>query len=165
MGNSADTDRAQTLAAYGNLASTGSRLASAGRQDTGDAAAYYRALLSGDSTAIARATAPVNNLISGQAAEERKAIGEGGNRTGGTNAETQGLNEKASGAMADETLKAQGGAAAPLANIGAGETSGGLSATSTLGSLSSQNRVQSQKIHDDAVKQWGDVASSLLLGV
>ena len=165
MGSGADTDREQELANYGRLSSAGTNLTASGSSDTGDAAAYFKNLLNGNPNAVAAAAAPVTNVIAGQAAEAKKAIGVGGDRTGGTNAETQNINSQARAQSADEIMKARGGAAPALAQVGAGETGAGLSADSTLGSEATANRAESYKENQDAVKQYAQLAATLLLGV
>lgn len=159
--SSADTDRAQQLANYGRLSAAGTNLGTSGASDTGDAAAYFKNLLSGNASTVAAAAAPVTNVIAGQAAEARKAIGAGGDRTGGTNVTTQVLNDNARGQDTDAILKARGGAAAPLASIGGQETGQGLQADSTVGSEATANRAESYKEHNDAVENWGNVADTL----
>jgi hypothetical protein len=176
-GNSAKTDRKETLKSYGSLESVISQLSgvgktttAAGAGDTGAASKYFSDIVSGDPSKVMAAAAPEVNAIKGQATEQRKAIANlGGNRTGGTNAATQDLATKARGQITDVIAKQRGDAAGELAKVGAGETGAGIGATSNagataadLGTLSASSRKTSQQIHDAAVDQWVSVAADLL---
>jgi hypothetical protein len=95
-----------------------------------------------------------------------------GNRSGGTNQTAAGIDTAERGQVADAMGQAREGAASGLAQIGGQETgqglgaeSGALSSASTLGSLSSANRATSQQIHDNAVSNWGNAISTILLGL
>lgn len=176
-GNSAKTDRSQTLTAYGDLNSiikqlsgTGKTLTGAGASDTGAASKYFSDIVSGNPSKVMAAAAPEVNAIKGQATEQKKEIANlGGNRTGGTNQVTQDISTKARGQIADVISKQRTGAATQLGRIGAEETSSGIGATSnagatagTLADASIKSRSQSQQIHDQAVQQWASVAADLL---
>ncbi len=177
-GNAGSTDRKETLAAYGDLgqvfnqlSSTGKSLTSAGAGDTGAASKYYQSLLSGNPSAVSAATAPEANAITSQANQQKKEMSSFGNRTGGKVAAAQDLSSGTRGAIADVVAKERSGAAGGLTKLGTSETGQGISATegagetaSSLGNLSVKSRELSQKIHDQAVEEWGNAISTILLG-
>jgi hypothetical protein len=174
-GSGQTTDRKQTLAAYGNLdsligqlSSTGNNLTSAGASDTGQASNYYSNILSGNPSKIMAAAAPEVNAITAGAQQQQKQIAQTGNRTGGTNAISQGINTGVRGQIADTIGKLRSGAAAGEAGIGAGETAAGIGASSSAGNLASNlasisgtNRKTSQDIHTSAVNDWVKLISSI----
>jgi len=177
-GSGQTTDRKATLSAYGSmegiisqLQTTGSNLSSAGSSDTGKASRYFSSILSGDPSKIMSAAAPEVNAITSQADQEKKRIAITGNRTGGTNAITAGINTGSRGAIADTIGKLRSGAASSEASIGAGETSSGIRATEgagsaagTLASVSGANRKTSQGIHTAAVNDWINLIQSIGAG-
>lgn len=172
-GNSAKTDRKETLKNYGTLenltntlTSQGGELFRSGTEDTGKASRYYSAILSGNPAAVMQAAAPEINAINKQADAQKKDIANFGNRTGGTNQITQSLDTTKRGQVADVISGKRGEAAGAEARIGAGETGAGIGATegagqiaSNLGELASKNRQISQQIHDAAVSRWAKMVS------
>lgn len=177
-GSGQTTDRKQTLSAYGSLdsligqlAKTGGNLTSAGSSDTGQASKYYSDILSGNPSKVMAAAAPEVNAITAGAEQQKKSIAQTGNRTGGTNAISQGINTGTRGAIADTIGKLRSGAASGEAKIGAGETNSGISASSSAGGLASsladisgKNRSLSQKIHTDSVNDWINLIQSIGTG-
>ena len=165
-GNSAKTDRNQTLKGYGELGDAnatdtalGSSLTSAGESDTGAASEYFRKIMSGDPSAIA----PETNALNDQANQQKQQIEMNGNRTGGNNAQMQQLSSDTSGKIADALLGAQSGAAKSEAGVGEAETGEGLGANSqalqaasALTNASSGTRAQSQQIHNASVQNFTD---------
>jgi len=177
-GNSANTDRKETLAGYGDLnksfaslSKAGTNLTSAGESDTGKASRYYSAILSGNPAAVMQAAAPEINAIGKQSDAQKKDIANFGNRTGGTNQTSQAISTTNRGQVADVISGKRDTAAGAEAGIGAGETGAGLEATkgaaetaANIASISGKNREISQKIHDAAVKQWADVIAGVISG-
>jgi hypothetical protein len=158
----------------------------AGLSDTDKASKYYSDILSGDPTKVMAAVAPETKAVSGQVDQATKEGVNTGNRSGGANAGLQDTKFKAAGAVGDIIAKARGGAAGGLertgaqrsgvglgeAGIGVSETGMGVGAESSATSAAlglygeaAQSRAISQKIHDDAVKQWGDLISQILVGI
>lgn len=114
------------------------------------------------------AAAPEVNAITAGANQQKKQIAQTGNRTGGTNAITAGMDTTSRGQIADTIGKLRSGAAGSLGQIGAGETGAGIGASSSAGnlagnlaSISGKNRSTSQSIHDSAVNDWVSLVSSL----
>lgn len=189
-GSSAKSDRKTQLTEEGNLdkvagslRDVGSKLitggAAATRQgldDTSKASKYYSDILSGDPTKVAAAVAPETKALVGQAEQQKKQIANFGNRTGGTNAITQNIDASTRGTIGDAILKARGSAAGGLertgseaSRVGLAETGEGVGATATAGSEfqslisdAIQSRQVSQKIHDQAVEDWGTVIGDLI---
>ncbi len=164
-GNSANTDRKQTLDAYGAVDKGITDLSNVGKNagaDIGKGASYFADKLSGDPSRVASATAPVAATVQGQQDQQRKEAANFGNRTGGgTNVIA---NQKAQGT--GEVVKAvtggQDNAASNLVNVGStelGATSNATSAAGQLASTSASNRTASQKIHDAAVQSWASLVS------
>lgn len=178
-GSSADTDRNNTLHAYGDidnsiatLKGAGSGLRTAGAEDTGAASDRYRDILSGDPAAVASAVAPEANAAQEQAAQQKKVLAMNGNRAGGTNSAMQQADQNVTGKVVDAVTNAQGDAAKGEAAIGQQETGQGLDATKSAANTandlltgSADSRKTSQQIHDQAVAQWTEVATALLFGV
>lgn len=172
-GNSANTDRKESLkdysmleGAFDTLSKAGKSNMSAGASDTGKASNYYSAILSGNPAAVMSAAAPEVNAIGKEADAQKKDIANFGNRTGGTNQITQAMDTTKRGQVADVISGKRGEAAGAEARIGAGETSAGIGATegasttaTNLGELASKNRQISQQIHDAAVAKWGKMIS------
>lgn len=177
-GNSANTDRKQTLGAYGDLNNIynslrtfGTRLSTAGASDTGAASKYYQNLLSGPPSSLTAAASPEINALTSQAGETKRELGTSpGNRTGGTNAAILGTSAGTRGAIADTLAKERAGAAGSLAKIGGQETGQAITSTADAGSVkqgvldsSIKSRQLSQNIHDQAVSDWGNAIASVLL--
>ena len=191
-GSGASTDRGQTLKSYGQLNDVFSTLQgygkklmggadtlkTAGATDTGDASKYYSSILGGNPAAVTSAAAPEINAITSEANQQKKQLSEFGNRSGGKVAASQAISSGTRGAIADTIAKQRSGAAGAKANIGSGETSSGLnssgqaisaesgagSVAASSGDLSAKSRELSQKIHDQAVQDWGNAISTILLG-
>lgn len=173
-GSSAKTDRSQTLSAYDRLNQAGDlfrnagiRLTGTGTGDTGQAADWYSKVLRGDPSAFTPEAAGIQRGLQ----QQQKQASQFGNRTGGTNEAGQTAQTTARGQLADIKAGAQKDAAQGLTRIGATETGQGLGAiggagdvAANLGNLSVKSRELSQKIHDNAVQDWADVAAAVLLG-
>ena len=172
-GNSANTDRKESLKdysmlenVYSSLKGQGAGLVRAGASDTGAASKYYSSILSGNPAAVMEAAAPEINTINKQTDAQKKDIANFGNRTGGTNQITQAMDTTKRGQVADVISSKRGEAAGAEARIGAGETGAGIGATegagsvaTSLGELASRNRQISQQIHDQAVARWAKMVS------
>lgn len=189
-GSSAKTDRTTQLTEEGNLdkvaaslRDVGGQLTTAGRSatqqgldDTSKASKYYSDILSSDPTKVAAAVSPEIKSVVGSTEQQKKQIANFGNRTGGTNALTQNLDASTRGVIGDTILKARGSAAGGLertgaetSRVGLAETGEGIGATATAGSEfqalisdAIQSRQVSQKIHDQAVEDWGKVIGDLI---
>lgn len=162
--SSADTDRSQELANYGRLGKSADSLSSAGAGNTGAASDYFTKLLSGNPATVAAAAEPTTAAVSNETNQNKIQLANTGNRSGGTNAQSQQLTQGADADVADTIAKARGSAAPALAQIGGQETGQGLQADSTLGSEAIDNRKQSYEQNQDAQKQWGQFAADFLLG-
>lgn len=157
-----------------------------GLLDTDKASKYYSDILSGDPTKVMAAVAPETKAVGSQVDQATKESTVSGNRSGGSNAGLQDTKFKAAGAVGDIINKARTSAAGGLertgaqrsgvglgeAGIGVSETGMGVGAESSatnaalgLYGEAAQSRALSQKIHDDAVKQWADLISQLIVGV
>lgn len=166
--SSATTDRKETLKDYGFMDDTYHALRSragdffnAGASDTGKASKYYSAILSGDPNAVLAAAAPEANVIQKQADAAKANIANFGNRSGGTNAETAGMDTAARGQIADVIAGKRGEAAGNEAAIGARESGMGLGAlegasstAANLGEMTIKSRELSAALHKQAVDQW-----------
>jgi hypothetical protein len=179
-GSSAKRDRAEELNAYGDLrnvfnwalpegkklASTGQGTFSAGIGDLGTAAGYFKKLASGSRPDMMQAIAPeVASVTSANDAAKRQLATSGTARGGGTAAVNE-TRDAATQAKIDEALfGVRPQAAGELAKVGSvegelglGETGEGLKAANLagqsaydLGALASHNRMESTKIHQQAV--------------
>lgn len=191
-GSSAATDRGTQLGAEANmkdmfakfsklgtdLTGKGATDVTRGQQDTEKASRYYSDILSGDSSKILQAVAPEINTIGKQTDQAKSTIARSGDRTGGTSSKFQDLVTSVPAAAGNVVANARQGAAGGVQQTGAQFTNAGLSETGLgLNSLSAAegtasdlrsgaitSRQVSQKIHDEAVQQWADLASSIMFG-
>lgn len=192
-GSSAKTDRTTQLDAEGkmrgmfdqfknlgtDLTGKGATDVTRGQQDTEKASRYYSDILSGDSSKILQAVAPEINTIGKQTDQAKSTIARSGDRTGGTSSKFQDLVTSVPAATGNVVANARKDAAGGVERTGAQTTSTGLSETglglnalsgaegtaSDLRSGAIQSRQVSQKIHDEAVQQWADLASSIMFGI
>lgn len=192
-GSSAKTDRTTQLDAEGkmrgmfdqfknlgtDLTGKGATDVTRGQQDTEKASRYYSDILSGDSSKILSAVAPEINTIGKQTDQAKSTIVRSGDRTGGTASKFQDLVTSVPAATGNVVANARKDAAGGVERTGAQTTSTGLSETglglnalsgaegtaSDLRSGAIQSRQVSQKIHDEAVQQWADLASSIMFGI
>jgi hypothetical protein len=190
-GSSATTDRKEGLKDFGRLGDVYSTLRgygktdrglaatdrTAGAGDTGEASKFYSSILSGNPAAVMSAAGPAIKSITGSADQQKKQLTTLGDRTGGK-AEVAGkIATDTRGQIADTIMGARSGAAAGKERIGAGETAAGLrerelaaseqgkagDVAGTALSASISSRELSQKIHDQAVQDWGTAIAQILL--
>ena len=130
------------MQSYGDLSSAATSELGAGASATGQAQDYYSKILQGG-TAAQQAIAPQLNTASTQQAQQKSQLAsEGTSRGGGVNAATQQAGDTATKTSVDALTNLMPQAAAGEASLGTAETSAGLNAASSLGSLSTSNRAQ-----------------------
>jgi hypothetical protein len=192
-GSSAKTDRTTQLFSEGQAKDIGSFLKTLGPQltakgatdvntglaDTGKASKYYSDILSGDPNKVLAAVQPEVNSITANADATKKTLATGSNRSGGSNATAQQVDDKSRGQITDTIAKAKPGAAAGLestgsqvSGVGLQEQGQGIGASNSAASIfqnlinsSIQSRGQSAKLNSDATQQWAEVVGALLFGV
>lgn len=181
-GNSAKRDRSEELDSYGDLANVfnfgmgqAKSNATAGASDTGAASSFYKGIL-GNRTAATQAVAPeITSATSANDAAKRQIASSGTARGGGVAGVNQTRDEDVMGKIDQMLFGARSGAAGEEGKIGAGETTAGIEDTfagersgAALGELASKNRMESQKLHDqafsNAVSGVGDILS-LAMGI
>lgn len=137
-GSSAKTDRKEQLTAYSDLHNVfsfalpaGESSFKAGQSQLGDAASYWKGILSGNRTAVNAATAPAANAARTSADAAKRQISTSGTaRGGGTAGANQQVNDKTRATIDDEIFGARGDAAKETAKIGGTELA---TATNLLG--------------------------------
>lgn len=176
-GNSAKRDRSEELDTYGQLNNVfnfgmgqAKQNSTLGAEDTGTASSFYKGIL-GNRTAATQAIAPeVATATSANDAAKRQIASSGTARGGGVAGVNQTRDEDVMGKVDQMLFGARAGAAGEEGKIGAGETTTGVEdvfagekAAGAHGELASQNRTQSQKLHDQAfsgaVSGVGDLLS------
>src|ERR1035437_310140 len=134
-GNSAKTDRGQTLTSYGQLNNVfntgfngGTNAVGAGNQNLGAAGGYYNKILSGNRSAMQEAVQPESSAIQARADAQRRQQGEMGTARGGGVAGTNQQQDTNTNAATDNALfAARPGAAAGAAGVGGQQVGEGLS--------------------------------------
>ena len=183
FGNSggAATDRTSQLASFGTLADLmyygsmnpagkGQQAQGQGGLDT--AQNFFSTLLQGDPTKTAEMLAPQTKQIQSQANERTKTNAEFGNRSGGTNASNQQIQDNSTSSVNNLIATLTGQAAGGLTDVSKAMESFGLgtlglannSATS-LASLSGQDKVNQQQINQGIGQDIGQLFSTLALGM
>lgn len=136
------------------LRDIGSFAGQTGTKDVGEASRFWSDLLSGDPQKIAQILGPEISSINKQGQQAKKTAAEFGNRSGGTNASMQMIDDNTRSAIRQMIANLTGGAASSLGSmgqsllgtsVGAGEA--GFSAATTL--------------HDQNLKKWNDIFSSI----
>lgn len=177
-GHASNTDRQHQLEGWGDLKNVmyntfaeGNPQVKEGQGNLTSAADYFKALMSGDQAKMSQVLAPQISVIKGQNQQRINTLSQFGNRSGGTNAATQSLQEDATRSiqqlfdmLGPEAAKevgaigsAQEGAGTNLLNLSRGAASD-LSANA--GGTRSEDRAS-----EAALAQSGAQAVAALLGI
>lgn len=107
-----------------------------GESDTTSASNFYSSLLSGDASKVAKTLAPQIGEIQSQKQQQLNSLGQFGNRSGGTNAQAQGIKDSATGQVNNLVGSLTSGAAGSLASMGSNLLGTGLGAINSNADLS-----------------------------
>jgi hypothetical protein len=177
-GSAAKTDRKEQLTAYSDLHNVfsfalpaGESSFKAGQSQLGDAASYWKGILSGNRTAVNAATAPAANAARTSADAAKRQIATSGTaRGGGTAGTNQQVNDKTRATIDDEIFGARGDAAKATAAIGGTELSVatnllglGEKSAGDLGQLAGDSRKESDKNNSALGSAAGQLAMAALM--
>jgi hypothetical protein len=131
----ADSNEAGQVAGFG---------ISQGEGDISNASGFYNDLLSGNQSTIAKLLAPQIGDITGQAQQDKNALAQFGNRSGGNNAKAQTIDDKTRSNINDMIAKLTGSAASGLGTLGTSSLGLGLTATDQQ-AQEAQQKLQNQQ--------------------
>ena len=149
---------------YGALSGIGKFGTSAGEADISAANNFWTSILSGDPGKISQVLGPAISGINKRGQEEKKTLGEFGNRSGGTNAEAQSIDDTTRGAVTTMTSDLTGKAGSELGSLGTGLLNTGLSATSSAFDAAKVLHDQNQAKMNDIFKSIASVAAAIPTG-
>lgn len=124
----------------GTLGGIAGNTSSQGISDVSDASKFFHSILSGDTKSLA----PQIGSIQKQGQQQKQTLSQFGNRSGGTNATAQGIDDKTKGSINDMIASLTAGAAGSLGSLGTSLTSLGLSAYNQQAGVS-QDQLQNWK--------------------
>lgn len=127
-----------------NIGSLGSLAGFASGQGTGDissASNFWKSILSGDPSQIGKSLAPEISASQQQGQQQKNAIAQFGNRSGGNNSAAQSIDAQGRGNIINLIGGLQSSAAGNLASTGSGLLNTSLNATS-LQNQTSQQQMQ-----------------------
>jgi hypothetical protein len=127
---------------------------SQGEGDISNASGFYNSLLSGNQADIAKLLAPQISGITAQAQQDKNALAQFGNRSGGNNAKAQTIDDKTRSNINDMISKLTAGAASGGASLG----------TSTLGLGLNANQIQEQDSQQKLKNQQDSLLGGLITG-
>jgi hypothetical protein len=151
----------QEKQAYGNLNSLAGFGSQHGQNDISQAESFFSSILSGDRGKQAQVLGPEIDTLKGQAQQRKNTLAEFGNRSGGTNASSQLVDDTVHGdinRMIDNLL---GGAAGGLASIGENQTAQASGNYAQVFGEATTMQKQEQAKWNDIFKSIGDVAGTV----
>ena len=148
----------------GALGGIGSFATSTGEGDISSASDFWKSIISGDPSQLARVLGPAYSGITNRGNERIKTLNQFATRSGGTGAAQQHFAEDERAQATDLEGSLLGGAASSLGSMGSGLLGTGLSAHEAA--FSAQKTIQEQKAAkwNDIFKSISSVASSFLPG-
>ena len=117
---------------------------SQGEGDISNASGFYNSLLSGNQADISKLLAPQISDITGQGQQQKNTLAQFDNRSGGTNSQAQGIDDKTRASINDMISKLTAGAAAGDASLGTSALGLGLSANDQQ-AQEAQQKLQNQQ--------------------
>lgn len=139
---------------YGVLSSDASIASRYGLTDISKAQDFWSAILSGDPTKINQVLGPEVSSINKQGQQQKKTLAEFGNRSGGTNAEAQTIDDNTRAAIRTMISNLTSGAASNLASTGSGLLSTGVGAAAEAFSAG-------KTMQEQTLAKWNDIFSSI----
>lgn len=138
----------QDIAGIGNFGT------SQGEGDIGLASNFWKSILSGDPSQISKVLGPQISGINKRGQEEKKTLGEFGNRSGGTNAKAQSIDDTTRSSVDSLISSLTGTAASSLGSMGQNLLSTGLQGHGMAFDAS-------KTIHDQNLAKWNDLFKSI----
>jgi hypothetical protein len=154
----------QEKQAYGNLNSLAGFGSQHGQNDISQAESFYSSILSGDRGKQAQVLAPEISTLKSQAQQRKNTGAEFGNRSGGTNASMQLVDDNVHSdinRMVDSLLSGSAGALASIGENQTGQASGNYA--QVFGEATTMQQ-QEQAKWNDIFKSISDVATGALGG-
>jgi hypothetical protein len=125
-----------------------------GEEATATANNFWESILSGDPGKISQVLGPQESAINKQGQQQKKTLSEFGNRSGGTNAQAQSIDDTTRSSINDLISRLTGGAASALGASGESLLSTGLSAHTAAFS-------EADTIHQQRSAQLNDIFKSI----
>lgn len=148
---------------FGNLGSLANFATSQGESAVSAGNNFFKSILSGDMSKIGQVLGPEFSAINRQGQQQKKTAAEFGNRSGGTNAHNQSIDDKTHSAINEMIASLTGGAASELSSSGAGLLGLGTSAHEGAFSEADTIHQQSSAKLNDIFKSIADVAAGFLV--
>lgn len=123
---------------------------------------FWKSILSGDPSKIASVLGPQTSAINKEGQQEKKTLSEFGNRSGGTNARAQGIDDKTRSSYQDMVSSLTGGAASALGSSGSSLFGQGVGANAEAFSEANVVQGQHSKQLNDIFKSIADIAGGFL---
>lgn len=148
---------------FGSLSSLANFATSQGESATAASNNFFKSVLSGDPAKISQVLGPQISGINKRGQEQKKTMAEFGNRSGGTNAEAQMIDDKTRGSINEMISSLTGGAASALGASGSSLLSAGVYGhEGAFAEADTLHQQQSAKLND-IFKSIASVASSFLV--
>jgi hypothetical protein len=149
---------------YGNLAAGANFATNEGESAISSSNNFWQAILSGDPTQVSKVLGPEFSAINKQAQQKKKTNAEFGNRSGGTNAENQSIDDTARSTVDSSISSLTGSAASALGASGSSLLAAGMSGHEAA--FSAANTIQQQRSAqlNDIFKSITSIASAFLPG-
>lgn len=149
---------------YGAVAGIANFGTSEGEGDILKSDDFFKSILSGDPSKIAKVLGPQMSTINKQGQQEKKTLSEFGNRGGGTNARAQSIDDTTRTSVDSLISSLTGNAASALGASGSGLLAAGLNAHETA--FSEANTIQQQHAAkmNDLFKSIASVAAAPFTG-
>jgi hypothetical protein len=128
---------------YGDLGNLANFATSAGESDISSANNFWQSILSGDPSQISKVLGPLMSTVNKQGQQQKKTLAEFGNRSGGTNATAQTIDDSTRSTVDSAISSLTGGAASALGTTGSSLLSTGLSGHEAA--FSSADTIQKQR--------------------
>ncbi|HEY6026262.1 MAG TPA: hypothetical protein VIV09_05115 [Pseudolabrys sp.] len=140
--------------AYGGLKTLSGFSSSHGQNDITSAEDFWRGIMSGDPTKINAILAPQIKGIRERGQQQIQTASQFGDRSGGTNAGLQMVQDKTASAINEMIDELTGKGAEVMGNLGLGLTGQGMSGYGQLFK-------EAQVMHDQNAAKWGDIFKSI----
>jgi hypothetical protein len=149
---------------YNNLSGLSSTEANMGLGDLSQSQNFMESILSGDPTKIGQILGPQIKAIQGQGQQQKQTQAQFGNRSGGTNASNQTIDDKTRGSINDLISSLTGSAVSGLNNTGLSLTGQAQSGFGTAFNQANTMQAQRAAMFNDLFKSIGDTATGFATG-
>src|ERR1019366_8974321 len=139
---------------YGALNSSSGFATNLGEADLSSASTFMQAIVSGDSAKISKVLAPQISGIQKRAQEQKQTTSQFGNRSGGTNASMQTVDDSAKSDVNKMISDLTSSSVSGLASTGSGLLSAGMSGNEALFG-------EGKAMQDQKAAKWNDLFKSI----